>query len=312
MVHCRIEVLVAEMLDAGKPSGAGSVDAVLVSLAGLDEAVSGHDDGPRELAELELLHLPWPAKVAGQVGVLLEARVCVGRQHLAVGVDVDALFLGGLQDALQVGHVVARHQDGLALDRCGAHLHGCHLAELLVVAVVQDLQHAHVDLAHLKRQGQQLAQVLAVSRGQRVQGLVHKGKHGRVALAQAPCVVGVGSQPLEAVDDHLLHPGHALAQLLLAPLNPYGCRLSSKCLNTAGVGPVAGKDRHLGFDALGLAGSLVLRLKLVTILEGLVHVDGEAWAVEVDVREGGEQAVEGEHVDLLTGLHTHGAAQHGI
>ena len=43
--------------------------------------------------ELLLLVLPGGAEIALQMGVLLQLRIAVGRQHLAVGVDVDALSL---------------------------------------------------------------------------------------------------------------------------------------------------------------------------------------------------------------------------
>ena len=50
--------------------------------------------------EFFLLVLPCGAEIALQVGVLFQLRIAVGRQHLAVGIDVDALALGLLQQQL--------------------------------------------------------------------------------------------------------------------------------------------------------------------------------------------------------------------
>ena len=64
--------------------------------------VGGHDDSTGEGRELFLLVLPGGAIVADQVRILVQLRVAVSRQHLAVGVDVDAGALGLLQDLLQI------------------------------------------------------------------------------------------------------------------------------------------------------------------------------------------------------------------
>ncbi len=66
-----------DLLDAGPADSADGVDAVLVGLAGLDNAVGGHHDWSGELAELELLELPSATVVAGEVLVLLELGVAV-------------------------------------------------------------------------------------------------------------------------------------------------------------------------------------------------------------------------------------------
>ena len=84
----------------GPADQAGGEDAALVGLLGLLDAVGGHQDGAGEGGELLGLVLPGPAVVAVEVGVFLQFRVAVAGQHLAVGVDVDALALGLLQQEL--------------------------------------------------------------------------------------------------------------------------------------------------------------------------------------------------------------------
>ncbi len=55
-----------------------------------DEAVGGEQDGAVEGFELLVLVPPGTAVIALEMIILLEGRIIVGRQHLAVGVDVDA------------------------------------------------------------------------------------------------------------------------------------------------------------------------------------------------------------------------------
>ena len=66
--------------------------------------------GAGEGVELLGLVLPGAAVVAHQVLVLLQARIGVAGEHLAVGVDVDALALGLLEQLFEVLQVVAGDQ----------------------------------------------------------------------------------------------------------------------------------------------------------------------------------------------------------
>ncbi len=64
-------------------------DAALVALAGLLDAVGGHEDRAGEGVELAALILPRTAVIPDEVGVFLQSRIAVGGQHFAVGVDID-------------------------------------------------------------------------------------------------------------------------------------------------------------------------------------------------------------------------------
>lgn len=63
----------------------------------------------------------------------------MAREHLAVCVHVDACALGLLQQVLQVVHVMAADQNGLALLGGDAHLGGCGVAVPVVQAYKQQL-----------------------------------------------------------------------------------------------------------------------------------------------------------------------------
>ena len=103
-----------------------------VGIAGPEghDAVGGEEHRCRDVLKLPLLVLPCGAKVAFQMRkALFQLRVAVGRQHLRVGVDIDALALGLLQQALGIVEVVARNDDeGAFLDGQG-HLHRLRVAK---------------------------------------------------------------------------------------------------------------------------------------------------------------------------------------
>ena len=67
-----------------------------VSIVGFrrHQAVGGEQEGRRDILEFLLLVLPGCAEIALELRILLQFGITVGRQHFAVGVDVDALAFG--------------------------------------------------------------------------------------------------------------------------------------------------------------------------------------------------------------------------
>ena len=108
------EVPPLDVLHPGPLHPAPGEEAVLVGVGRALDAVGVEDDGAGEVLELLVLVLPGAAEVARQVRVLLEARVAVGGKHLDVGVDVDPLALGLLEQLLEHLQVVAGDEDRLA------------------------------------------------------------------------------------------------------------------------------------------------------------------------------------------------------
>jgi hypothetical protein len=82
-------------------------NAVAVAVLRRHEAVGRKEDRARDIGELLLLILPGGSEVALEVRVCLQLRIRVGGQHLAVGVDIDALPFCLLQKLLQIIQVVA-------------------------------------------------------------------------------------------------------------------------------------------------------------------------------------------------------------
>ena len=128
----------------------------------------------------------------------------MGREHLAVGVDVDALALGLLEQLLQVLQVVAGDQDGLALLAARADL-GRH--RMAVACRCWPASSSSMTLRlispHFRTRPTQVVdgEVRVGGGGER---LVEEGVDLVVLLAEDPGVVGVGADPLEAEEQDVL------------------------------------------------------------------------------------------------------------
>src|SRR6185436_16111359 len=90
----------------------GRVQAALVTVLRGYEAVRGQEDHAVEGVKFDVLPVPRVAVVAHEVVVLLEARVVVGREHLAVRVDVHAGSLGLYQQLFKVLQIMTADENG--------------------------------------------------------------------------------------------------------------------------------------------------------------------------------------------------------
>ena len=102
-----VKSLFGDVLHSRPSHQACGEDIVLVGPLGLLDTVGGHEDRAGELAEFLELVLPRCSEMTVEVGVLLEARISMGGQHLTVGVNGDSLAFRLLQDRFHVLQVVA-------------------------------------------------------------------------------------------------------------------------------------------------------------------------------------------------------------
>ncbi len=93
---------------------AGSEDAIAVAVPDRGDAVSGHQDRTAERVEFLCLFPPRAAIISNQVLVLLQFRISIGGQHLAVGVNVDPSAFSLLEQLLEVHQVMPANQNTLA------------------------------------------------------------------------------------------------------------------------------------------------------------------------------------------------------
>ena len=172
------------------------VDPVGIAGPGRHQAVGGEQHRRGDIGKFLLLILPRRAEISRQMGVLLQAGIAVGGQHLAVGVDVDAPARRLLQKLVQVLQIVAGDHDERPLLHVDVHPGGDGIAEGLRVGPVQQGHALEVHLPELHDQRQPLLH--AVLPGQRGQTLVEPGVHLLVPIAQVHGVVGVGRHSLQA------------------------------------------------------------------------------------------------------------------
>ena len=92
-------------------------EAILVAVLRRYNAVRRHEDRSVELLELLLLLPPRIAVVADEIVVLLELRIVVRGDHLAVRVDINARALRLLKEALEILEIMPRDENaGTAAD----------------------------------------------------------------------------------------------------------------------------------------------------------------------------------------------------
>ena len=202
LVDYRGEIPAVDVLDAGPCHQAPGEEAVGVGLGRALDAVGVEDDRAGEVGELLGLILPGAAEVAHQVAVFLQAGIAVGRQHLAVGVDVDPLAFGLLEELFQHLQVVAGDQDGLA--GLGAELHRGRYRVAVGIGVggIQKAHDGQVLLAALHGQPDKIhqAQVGIGGGGQR---LLEKSHDFVIAPAEDHGVIHIGRHTLQAVHKDL-------------------------------------------------------------------------------------------------------------
>ncbi len=221
----------------------------------------------------------------------------MGGEHLAVGVDVDALALGLVEEFLEVAEVVPGDEDGLAFDGGDADPGGLGMAEGAGVGGVEQLHYAQVDGAGLQVPGEEVVDG-GILVGEEVQGGVNVGVDLFVFLTEPIGVMGVGGEALESVGEQLLQPGDVGSEAVETLLDGdhAGIGLGE---GDVGLMDVLGGAGHGDDRFAGSAGGL--------LVEGPgAVVDGagggeqgvDLAGVEVDVGHGGEQGVKDEAVDV--------------
>jgi hypothetical protein len=173
------------------PGGAAPGEqAVLVGFGRFLDAVGVEDDGAGELGQFLGLVLPGAAEVADQVGVLLQAGVAVGRQHFAVGIDVDALAFGLLEQLLEHLQVVAGNQDALAGAGAEIDLGGHRVTVVFHMTRVEQAHDGEVVLAAFHGQVDVIHQAEGIGSHGGGQGAVVESGDLVVGLAENPGVIG--------------------------------------------------------------------------------------------------------------------------
>ena len=197
----------------------------------------------------------------------------MGRKHLAVGIDVDALALGLLQQLFQVVKIVAGDHDEWSLFHLEGHADGNRVAEGLSVGLVQHLHALEIDLADLQddRQQQVHAPVLADGKERLCQECVDLPAR----MTEDARVIGVGRHAADTEEDQGLQGTDVLVRV-------------PELLHVVVVVPSAGRS------AAGAIRNQPLLLRV-----HLVDQRAEGLFVKADIGDGGEQSLDEELVGAL-------------
>jgi hypothetical protein len=166
-----------------------------------DEAVRRDQDRAVEPLELLPLERPGAAVVPDEVAVLRKARVGVRREHLAVGVDVDARSAGLFEEVGEVLEVVAGDQDARPRACGGTDRRDRRRPVDSGVRRIEEGEDLHADLAAREHVADHLLDGEVLQRGG--EPLLHEGHDLLVLVAEDGGVMRVGADPFEPVDEEV-------------------------------------------------------------------------------------------------------------
>ena len=205
----RGEVLVRA--DVGDPRighrGRGE-HAVGVARLRRHQAVRREQHRRRQVGEFALLVLPRRAEIALEVRVFFQRGIAVGGQHLAVGIDVDALARSLLEQKLQIAQIMAGDHDERPFFHGQRNGNRHRITVMRRIGAVEHRHAAQILLADLHHDRQKLVHAPVLADGE--ERLGEKVVHGRVGLAEHHGVVGVGRHPTHAEEDQRLEAADVL------------------------------------------------------------------------------------------------------
>ena len=181
-----------------------------IRVAGLwrHQAVGGEENRRGQICKFFLLILPCGAEITLQVSVFLKLGITVCRQHLPMGVDVDAFALGLLQEQLQIVEIVAGNDDEGAFFYGQGHGRGCRSTIGFGVGLVKKGHAFQVFLTHFHDDGKQLIHAPVLAHGEKRFG--EEPIYLVVHVAQHHGVVGVGSHTADAEENEGLEAADIL------------------------------------------------------------------------------------------------------
>ena len=157
--------------------------------------------GPLKVSNSSFLFPPGVAIVAGKVGVFLEERIVVGRQHFRVGVYIHAGALGLIQQHFQVLQVMAGNQDTRVIAYADIHGGDFRIAVSTGVGTIQQGHALYAVFTGFQGQGNQIIHGQAVIQGSG-QGALQESIYFGVILYQVVGMFAVGRQTFQTIGNH--------------------------------------------------------------------------------------------------------------
>ncbi len=272
------------MSHAGPCSATPGEETVLVRFGRFLNAVGVEDDRTGELGQFLGLILPGPAKVACQVSVLLQARIAVGGQHLAMGIDVNAFALGLLEQFFEHFQVVTRDQDSFAGLGAGINRGRHRMAVIIDMALIEQSHHRQVVLSALHGQVDEIHQAeIGVTGGKEC--FFDKCCYFRISLAENAGVVGVGGHALETINENFYHRADVSIAVQLFDAELFALGYQVGCRNPGRSAFFKGWR----LNAINLAESVFIEvLSFIFKLTALTNNISQAGSIEIDVGHRGK------------------------
>ncbi len=227
-----------------------------------------------------------------QVRVFFEFGIPMSRQHLTMGIDVDAPALRLFQQFLEVQQIMPGYQDALALDVPQVHRSWFGMTEGFGVSMIQQFHNPQVDgTAFLD----QVKPVFHIERGigEVGQCSVHELIYLRILLSQQRGVMNIGGHSSQPVDQNLLQ-GHDIRISLRKPQLSDFFSLPDHTLQVAGGHEV--KRRIVPFiTGYGIS---PFADQVLPQLNRFSDILGQRLGVKIDIGKGSKQRFSYEAVNF--------------
>jgi len=139
----------------------------------------------------------------------------MGRQHLAMGVDIDPFAFSLLEQFFKIQQIMTGHEDRLPLQGLYPDFCRHRISKPARVCPVKDLHGLQVDLSCAHGEIHQVIERwLFVS--EKIEGFVGKGIHRLIFHTQHMGMIAIGSKPLQSIRNELLEPCHIVAHAVQA------------------------------------------------------------------------------------------------
>ncbi|SVK54170.1 Uncharacterised protein [Acinetobacter baumannii] len=217
------------------------------------------------------------------------------RQHFTVGVDIDVLPFGLLEQHAQIFEIVAGNQNGFPGHWAHVDRAGLRIAVGLGFTAIEDRHHVEVHLANAHGVVQQGIDVARPGAEPGHESVV-VGIELFVELAEHVRVFHIGRRAFQAIQTQQAQTVYVVADLGLVAVEGKLRRLLQQRRHS-----VAGQlqrrhrviDAHAGIQQPATGGQRVAQQ------QGFPRVADDALGIEVDVGQGGEEGARGEAVDFV-------------
>ena len=199
-------------MGCSRPTGhAGGVNAILIGLFNRGNTVGGHQNRAVKGGELLVLQPPGVTVIADEMIIFLESRIIIGRQHFAVGININTSACGLLEEFFHVFEIMAGDQNTGVVAHTNVDTGDFRIAVGCRMGLIEQGHGRHGDLTTFQHLANHFIDT-QVARG-RSKGRNHEIVDFRLLKTEHRSVIGVSCHPLKTVNQQFTQRAHIFVGL---------------------------------------------------------------------------------------------------